>query len=67
MMLEKEWLCNMFEMLSRNRFIPLSTNYTKRGTQATTNKRKNSHANFKWASKGSGPKLLAPIASNKNG
>jgi hypothetical protein len=29
--------------------------------------KKNSRANFKCAWKGNGPKLLAPITSNKNG
>jgi hypothetical protein len=35
MMLEKEWSCNLLEMFSWNQFIPLSTNYTKGGMQAT--------------------------------
>jgi hypothetical protein len=40
MMLEKEWLCNLFEMLFWNRFTLLSTKYTKKVTQVATSKKK---------------------------
>ncbi len=64
--LKKELLCNLFEMFFRSWSNPLSVNCIKRGIHVIMSEEKNSCANVKWAWKGNGPKLLTPIASNKN-
>jgi len=38
----------------------------KGGTQAATSGGDSSYVNQKWVQRGNGPKLLAPIISNKN-
>ncbi len=62
----KEWSCNLFKIFSLMRYAPLSTNCSKGGTHVTTHWGKNFHVDLKCAQKGRGPKLLAPITSNKN-
>ncbi len=60
MMLKREWLWNLFEMLFRSWFTLLSINYTTKGgrTQVITSKRKTSYTKFNWAWKGSKLELL---------
>jgi hypothetical protein len=67
MMLEKEWSCNLFEMLSLSVFNPLLANCMKGGMHVIMSKGRSFCTIFKWAWKGNGLKLLAPIAFNKNG
>jgi hypothetical protein len=68
MMLEKEWSCNLTPtIIFYNQFIPLSTNYTKGGTQITTSRGRSLHVDFKWGWMGNILELLVPIAFNNNG
>jgi hypothetical protein len=55
MMLEKEWLCNLSKMISRNQSIPSSQIAQNKGTQITTSKRKSSRTILKWDWKKSRP------------
>jgi hypothetical protein len=67
MVIKKECLCNLSKMIFWADLILFFTNCTKWRMQPTIYGGRNSHAIFKWAWKGNGLKLLAPITSNKNG
>jgi len=47
--------------------MPLSTNCSKWGTHDAAFVGENYHADFKYAWKGKGLKMLTPITSNQNG
>jgi hypothetical protein len=64
---EKDWSWNLFEIISWNQFVPLYANCSNKGRHVAATKRRNSRNNFKCAWKGSEPKLLTLITSNKNG
>jgi hypothetical protein len=66
MMLEKEWLCSLFEIVSWSGYAPLSTSYSKGAKHVVITKGRSSRNNFKCAWEGNELELLAPIASNKN-
>jgi hypothetical protein len=67
MMLENECSCMFFEMFSWRWHIFLSNYCSNGGMETWTTWRKKSRAHLKWTWNGSEPKLITPIAPNKNG
>jgi hypothetical protein len=66
MMLQNECSCTLSKMFSWRQSISLSNSYSNGGMETWEVGGKRSQAHLKWAWNGSGPKLLAPIAPNKN-
>jgi len=66
MLLEKELLCNFFEIVFWSWFIRLSTSCSNQEKHVVATKGKSSQNNLKCTWKGSELELLAPMASNKN-
>jgi hypothetical protein len=61
MMLKKEWLCNLYKMLIYSLFCK---SHKRRNTNHHI-QWKELPLSFKWALRGNGLELLAPITSNK--
>jgi hypothetical protein len=40
MMLEKKWLCSLFEIVSSNQYVPLSISFSNKGRHVATTKGK---------------------------